>query len=184
MEFILHTDDAPVSQKVSQAISRDWAALGVRATPQAVSFSGLVSDFLVQRNYTAAVTSLEYIGDPDPYPLWHSTQLPPNGQNYTGWSNRQADIVMEQARRTGDRELRRQLYNQFQTLFAEDLPAIMLYYPLETYGASSAVKDMEVGRLNEPADRFRSFAEWYMLTRKVTQAERRTRSLELDNVPK
>ncbi len=184
MEFILHTDDAPMSQKIGQAIARDWQALGVKATPQAVSFAGLVSDLLVQRNYAAAVTSLEYIGDPDPYPLWHSTQLPPTGQNYTGWSNRQADIVMEQARRTADRELRAQLYKQFQTLFTDDLPAILLYYPVQTYGASAAVKNMEVGRLNEPADRFRSFADWYMLTRKVTEAERRTRPLDLDNVPK
>ncbi len=182
MEFILHSDDAPSSQLVAQSVADDWAAIGVRAIPQAASFTGLVSDILAPRNYTAAIINWELLGDPDPYPLWHSSQVSPNGQNFTGWQNRQADILMEQARITSDRELRRQLYGEFQNLFMQEAPAIMLYYPLYTYGASTAVKEMEVGRLNEPADRFRSFARWYMQTRKITYSERRT--LRLDNHPK
>lgn len=182
MEFVLHSDDAPSSQLVAQSVADDWAAIGVRAIPQPASFTGLVSDILAPRNYTAAIINWELLGDPDPYPLWHSTQVSPNGQNFTGWQNRQADILMEQARITSNRDLRRQLYGEFQNLFMQETPAIMLYYPLYTYGASTAVKDMEVGRLNEPADRFRSFAQWYMQTRKITQSERRT--LRLDNHPK
>ena len=86
-----------------------------------------------------------------------------------------------QARLTSDQEVRRQLYYEFQRIFAEDLPALLLYYPLYTYGASTAVHDMEVGRLNEPVDRFRTFAKWYINTRKITRTERRT--LDLDKAP-
>jgi len=124
---------------------------------------------------------VELIGDPDPYPQWHSTQISPQGQNFGGWNNREADILMEQARLTSDQETRRQLYAEFQRIFATDLPALLLYYPLYTYGASTAVHDMEVGRLNEPADRFRTFAKWYINTRKITRTERRT--LDLDKAP-
>lgn len=181
MTMTLLSDDAPTSVQTIQAIADDWAALGVRAVPQAVSFAGLATDFLMTRNFTAALIVQEYLGDPDPYPLWHSTQLAPNGQNFTGWQNRQADIVMEQARITTNRELRRQLYEEFQVLFAQDVPAIVLYYPLYIYGVSTSVKHVEIGRLNEPADRFRTFPHWYMLTEKITRVERRT--LELDKWP-
>lgn len=180
LEFILLSDDAPHSLLANQAIASDLVRIGVKAVPEPVSFTGLVSDFLVPRNFSAALVNWELIGDPDPYALWHSSQISPDGQNYGGWSNREADIVMEQARVTGDQEKRRQLYLEFQDLFAQDLPAIMLYYPLYTYAASTAVHDMEVGRLNEPSERFRTFADWYLLTRKVTQTERRT--LEFDNL--
>jgi peptide/nickel transport system substrate-binding protein len=165
---------------VNQAIATDWARIGVRAVSEPISFTGLVSDFLVPRNYSAAVVNWELIGDPDPYPLWSSSQISPEGQNYGGWNNREADIAMEQARITADLEQRRQHYYDFQRIFAEDVPAIMLYHPLYTYAASTAVNNMEVGRLNEPSDRFRTFADWYTLTRKVTQTERRT--LEFDNL--
>ncbi len=135
---------------------------------------------MVPRNFSAAIVNWELIGDPDPYPLWRSSQISPEGQNYGGWNSRDADIVMEQARITADLEQRRQYYYEFQRIFAEEVPAIMLYYPLYTYAASTAVNDMEVGRLNVPSDRFRTFADWYTLTRKVTQTERRT--LEFDNL--
>ncbi len=180
LEFILLSDDAPHSLLVNQAIASDLARIGVRAIAQPVSFTGLVSDFLVPRNFSAALVNWELIGDPDPYPLWHSSQISPPGQSYSGWNNRQADIAMEQARITTDRDNRRDLYYEFQKLFSQDLPAILLFYPLYTYGVSTAVNDVEVGRINEPAERFRTFADWYTQLRKVTLSERRT--LEFDNL--
>jgi len=171
-------DDAPHAIAVTQAIAQDWARIGVRVNPQPISFTALVTDFLIPRQFDAALVSLELIGDPDPYPLWHSTQVSPNGQNFGGWKNREADVNMEQARLAADREVRRQFYYEFQRLFATDLPALLLYYPLYTYGASTAVHDMEVGRLNEPADRFATFEKWYINTRKITRTERHTLNLD------
>ncbi len=182
LSLVLLSDDAPHSQLVTQSISEDLNQIGVRAVPRAVSFTGLVTDFLVPRNFNAAVVTWELIGDPDPYPLWHSTQISPKGQNYSGWNNRQADLTMEQARRTADEDQRLQLYKQFQAIVVQDLPAIPLYYGLYTYGVSNQVKDVQVGMLNIAADRFRTFAQWYMKTRQVTLAERRT--LEFDKLSK
>ncbi len=178
LTFTILSDDAPHAIAVSQAMAQDWARIGVRVTPHPVSFTGMVTDFLVPRKFDAALLSVELIGDPDPYPQWHSSQVSPKGQNFGGWRNREADILMEQARLTGKQEDRKQLYQEFQRVFATDLPAIMLYYPLYTYGASTAVHNMEVGRLNEPADRFSTFERWYINTRKITRTERRT--LDLD----
>ena len=181
LAFTIVSDDAPHSIGVSQAIAQDLARIGFRVDPLPVSFTGLVTDYLASRQFDAALVSVELYGDPDPYSLWHSSQTSPQGQNFGGWHNREADILMEQARLTSDQEVRRQLYYEFQRIFAEDLPALLLYYPLYTYGASTAVHDMEVGRLNEPVDRFRTFAKWYINTRKITRTERRT--LDLDKAP-
>ena len=181
LAFTIISDDAPHSIGISQALAQDWARIGVHVTPQPVSFTGMMTDFLAPRKFDMALVSLELVGDPDPYPLWHSSQISPKGQNFGGWQNREADILMEQARLTSDQEIRRQLYGEFQRIFATDLPAILLYYPLYTYAASTAVHDMEVGPLNEPADRFKTFAKWYINTRKITRTERRT--LDLDKAP-
>ena len=181
LAFTLLSDDAPHSIAVAQALAQDWARIGVKATPRPVSFTGMITDFLAPRAFDAALVSLELYGDPDPYPLWHSSQISPKGQNFGGWQNREADILMEQARLTGDRATRKQFYDEFQRIFVTDLPGLLLYYPLYTYGASAAVHNMEVGRLNEPADRFNTFARWYINTRKTTRTERRT--LDLDKPP-
>ena len=137
------------------------------AVPTSVTFAGLVSDFLNPRRFDAALIGWELTGDPDPYPLWHSTQAEGGGQNYSGWNNPEADAVMEKARATISEDERKSLYHQFQDIFADDLPAIVLYYPVYTYGVSDRVHNVQIGSLTQPAERFWTFKDWYMLTRRV-----------------
>lgn len=144
------------------ALADQWKAIGVWAKPQEVSLVSLATDHLSQRDFQAAVTHWQLAGDPDPYPIWHSTQIS-NGQNYTGWSNRRADEIMEEGRSTTDEGRRIQLYTEFQRIFADELPALPLYFDVYNYGVSDAVRDVSVGRLNEPWERFRTADQWYML---------------------
>ena len=74
---------------------------------------------------------------------------------------------MIEARSTVDPEKRKSLYAVFQHVFADDVPAIPLYYPVYTYGVSERVKAVQIGPLNTPADRFATFPDWYILTRRV-----------------
>lgn len=149
------------------ALSSAWTAIGVQAVPQAVTLAGLTRDFLAPRTFDAAIVSWELSGDPDPYPLWHSTQAQ-NGQNFGGWSNRQADEASERARSINDRELRKSYYAQFQRVFTEEVPALLLYYPVYTYGVRSKIHNVQMGPLNSPADRFRAIADWYIVTKRIT----------------
>ncbi len=165
------------NQGILDAIADAWGEIGVEAVPQAVSLAGLTSDFLTPRTYDAAVVTWELSGDPDPYPLWHSTQAK-TGQNYAGWDNRAADEAIEQARALSDRALRRGYYLEFQRIFAEEAPALLLYHPVYTYGVRSKIHDVQMGLLHAPADRFRTFANWYIVTKRVTVA---SGSPELDN---
>ena len=80
-------------------------------------------------------------------PLWHSTQIKA-GQNYAGWDNRAADEAIEKARALTDREQRRTFYSQFQQIFADEVPALLLYHPVYTYGVRSKVHDVQIGPLN------------------------------------
>ena len=150
-----------------EMIAADWLEIGVRAVPQAVSFAGMVSDFLYPRRFDAALVSWELAGDPDPYPLWHSTMVE-GGQNYGGWAHRRADEVMEQARMAADQAQRAALYREFQDIFAEELPALPLFYPVYSFGVRAEVHDVTLARLNEPSGRFRTLSDWYLVTRRVT----------------
>ena len=159
------------NEALLQELAEQWRQIGVRAEPRVVSLASLAGDYLSPRIFQAAVTHWQLSGDPDPYPLWHSTQID-NGQNYTGWSNEQADLLLEQGRSVNDPGRRIQLYSEFQRIFAEELPALPLYYDIFTYGVSNQVKDVEIGRLNWPWERFRSADKWYVTAQPATvQAE-------------
>src|SRR5690606_18910950 len=89
------------------------------------------------------------------------------GQNYSGWENDEADLLMEQARALTDEKERRALYVQFQDIFAEEMPSLLLYYPVYTYGVSTRVHNVQIGALSQPSGRFSTFADWYSLTRRA-----------------
>ena len=163
LSFILMGENQPLLEE----ISRMWADIGVQAIVQGVSLPGLTADFLAPRTYDAAVVQWELSGDPDPYPLWHSTQIT-EGQNYSGWNDRAADEAIERARTTNDQTRRRDEYILWQRLFSEEAPALMLYHPVYTFGVRDKIHDVSVGPMNSPADRFNSIADWYIVTRRVT----------------
>jgi len=158
------------NEALLQELAEQWRQIGVRAEPKLVGLASLAGDYLSPRTFQAAVTHWQLSGDPDPYPLWHSTQID-NGQNYTGWSNEQADLLLEQGRSVNDQGRRMQLYSEFQRIFREELPALPLYYDVYTYGVSDQVKDVEIGRLNWPWERFRGAGQWYIVTQRVTVEE-------------
>ncbi|HHW89193.1 MAG TPA: peptide ABC transporter substrate-binding protein [Chloroflexi bacterium] len=171
LAFILLVKDDNLHQQIGAKLAADWSAIGVRADVEAVPFSGLVSDFLAPRTFEAALTDWNQVGDPDPYPQWHSSQTEGNGQNYAGWQNAEADQLMEAARQITDEAERKTLYAQFQTIFADELPSLPLFHPLYTYGVSTRVKHVQIGTLNVPSERFVGFADWYINARRIPASQ-------------
>lgn len=155
------------NEALLETLAAQWKQIGVWAQPRVVSLASLAGDYLSPRTFEAAVVHWQLSGDPDPYPLWHSTQID-NGQNYSAWSNLQADLLMEEGRSVNDPGRRIQLLHEFQRIFAEELPALPLYYDVYAYGVSNQVNNVEIGRLNWPWERFRNASQWYIVTQRVT----------------
>jgi peptide/nickel transport system substrate-binding protein len=169
LEFSLLTSDDPIMTRMAEQMARQWRVVGIEATIRAVSTDAAVH-FVRNRNFDAALIEIELTADPDPYPLWHSTQAE-SGQNFAGFANEEVDIVMEEARRTTDRERRFELYAAFQQIFAEEVPSLLIYYPIYVYAVDESVHDVQLSPLLYTSDRFRNIYEWYVLTDKVEVSE-------------
>jgi peptide/nickel transport system substrate-binding protein len=170
LRFTLLAGDDPVDTSLAAAIAEQWAKLGI--VVQIETPGAGLGDRLRSHNFQAALVQLVLAGDPDLYPMWDQTQIE-NGQNYGGWSNRRASEALEEARRTTDREQRKAHYFEFQRIFAEEMPALIIANPVYTHAVDQSVKLVQIGPLNSPSDRFRNVAEWYMNTRRVILAEAR-----------
>ena len=168
LQFALLGSNDPQRQQILEEISRQWAEIGVKAQPQTAGVSGLVRDFLRPRHFDTILTEwTELPPDPDPYPMWHSTQVNEDGQNYSDFVDREADEYMEEARRTTDTTRRGALYESFQEVFAEEVPALLLSYPTYNYAVDRLVHGVQLGPLQSPSDRFRTVDRWYVATRRV-----------------
>ena len=167
LQFLLYASDELLQSALIQRIALDWQAIGVRAVPTSLPFVSLMSDFLQPRKFDAALTVWDIPGDPDQYWLWHSTQIEEGGLNYAGWRNEEVDDLLQKARSISNESERKALYGRFQEIFADAAPSLLLYYPVYTYGVNKRVQNVQIGPLNRPAERFASFADWFMVTRRV-----------------
>ncbi len=78
------------------------------------------------------IYGLRWIGgneDPDIFEYaFHSSKFPPNGANRDYYSNPRIDALIDRARREIDPKQRKPLYDEVQSILAEDLPYINLWY--------------------------------------------------------
>lgn len=160
LRFSLMTDQDPLRGAIADAIAEDLQQVGIEAVVVREVSNSLVTNFLIPREYQAAVFGWDPGADPDPYPAWHSSQAIGEGRNLASYTSDEADAIMEAARQTTDLAARRDLYRQFQELFVQDVPSVPLFNPVYTYFVSSRVGGIGPGVLFTPASRWANVHEW------------------------
>jgi peptide/nickel transport system substrate-binding protein len=169
LAFTLLTSDDATMVQMAEEIAGQWRIVGVDVTIRSVNSESAIY-FVRNRNFDSALVEIELTGDPDPYPLWHSTQAE-DGQNFAGFANPEADAVMEEARLTTDPERRLELYYRFQRIFAEEVPSLLFYHPIYTYAVDEVVRDVQLSPMLHTSDRFRNIEAWYTLTEEIVVSE-------------
>ncbi|MBU1256269.1 hypothetical protein KKA49_01115, partial [Patescibacteria group bacterium] len=79
----------------------------------------------IPENFQLFLTTFDIPPDPDQYPFWHSTQAGNVGKS----TSEKLDKLLEDGRTTLDPNVRKTIYHEFQRVFAEELPAIVLFQP-------------------------------------------------------
>ena len=163
---LIHSPD-PVQARIASDVKTYWEGIGVQVNLLSVDDDAILEDHLIPREFQALISELNLgqYPDPDPYPLWHDSQSE-TGQNYSGYSDRNSSIWLEQARTNPDPGRRAELYRSFQYRFQDQLPALLLYYPTYTYGIDVQLQGVSIGPLQRPSDRFRSITAWHILARR------------------
>lgn len=160
LRISLMTDQDPLRIAIAQMVANQLAEVGIQVavTPQD---SDLSREFLAPRQYQAAIFGWDPGPDPDPYPVWHSSQVePPDSGNIAGYQSEDADRIIEEARLTTNLDKRQTLYYTFQQMFFEDVPSVLLYYPAFTYFVAEEVQNIELGTLFLTSSRFANATQW------------------------
>mgnify|MGYP005838149195 CR=1 FL=1 len=172
LTFTLLTDDNPSHVQVAQELVRQWAAVGIVADVKVMPVATLIRDHLRPRQFDAVLYEIRSLPiDPDPYPFWHSTQAADPGQNLSRLHSAEMDILLEEGRLNGNAQTRKRLYDEFQVRFAQEVPALLLYYPVYHYAISNRVRNVQLAPMVNAAERFRTIRDWYVMTRQVFASE-------------
>ncbi|MEP3279849.1 MAG: ABC transporter substrate-binding protein [Stappiaceae bacterium] len=150
----------PAEFQSIQLIAQEWRKLGLDVDIKVMPWSQMANEVWYKRD-TWDATAWQMVGrpersDPDEliFNLFHSTTAE-KGYNFIGYINPDYDKIVEEQRVTIDREKRRDLVRQAQTMLAEDQPNMMLVHPKQSFAfdnnvwdASSAVEQSGIGIRN------------------------------------
>ena len=94
-------------------------------------------------------------------------------------TNKDADKLLEEARKEHDGEKRDALLREFTTEVAGDVPAVFIYSPDFLYAVSPLVRGMNTGLITTEPERFIEIQNWYINSERVWKwfKDRLTRTL-------
>jgi ABC-type transport system substrate-binding protein len=112
----------------AKRVELDWDTVYSRAlTPD----SATVGKTYDEGGFDALFVGYAMGIDPDPFPLYDSSQFPPLGQNYNLWNNSESDRLCQLIKTTTDEATRLQYVQQWEKLAYNEQPAATLLYTKE-----------------------------------------------------
>jgi len=108
----------PSFLSLAQKIADSWEKLGIEVSIQVEN--------TVPNQFEALLIIQQIPPDPDQYPLWHSAQ---ESTNLSHLKSPKIDKLLEDGRKTFQKEERKLIYADFQKYLVDEAPAAFLYYP-------------------------------------------------------
>ena len=141
LEFdLLISAGSTAGRQINEIFALELGRAGVKARLRTLEWASFI-ERVDSGDYEAA--SLAWAAsdaNPDPYPYWHSSQIPPAGGNIAFYSNRTADELMEEARAELDPEKRRAIYHRLHRVFRDDPPVLFVVNASQKYAFRSRVR--------------------------------------------
>lgn len=123
------TSQNKVSQQIAAAVAQDLDAVGVKLSLQSLEWGTFYGD-VKRGDFDCFGLTWVGITDPDGIRLrFSSAAFPPDGFNRGRFKNERVDALLEEGTRIPDRQDRAAIYAKVQTLLAQDVPCISLWYP-------------------------------------------------------
>ena len=168
--FLVTLND-PQLLKVADLIKQQWGALGIAIDIKAADTIELQQDYIRSRNYDLLLFGQNLGIDSDIYSFWHSSQVADPGLNVSVYSNADADKALESGRLARDPKNRANKYATFESIWAGDQPAVLLYSPYYIYGQATKLSGLQANRIAEPADRFYGIEKWSVRSREILKKD-------------
>ncbi len=124
---------------VEQVLQSQWQRLGIDVRIRNEPARVLFGETLTKRKFTG-MAMFAWISSPENVPrtVLHCDEIPTeangwSGQNYTGFCDPEMDRLIDQIEVELDRDKRKAMWHRLQEIYAEQLPALPLYFRSEPH---------------------------------------------------
>lgn len=162
LQFNLVTSTDTDSVKIAEVLKEQLDRVGVEINIISVDSLTIQTDYISPRKYDLLLFGENLGPDPDPYPFWHSSQIGTGKLNLAGFKSDEVDSLLEQARTNDALLFRKEKYETFQKIIAEEIPAVFLFRPYHFFAVNNNVKDVGETRVVTSSDKFYQVHNWYI----------------------
>ncbi len=131
--------------KTAQIIQQRLKKIGIDVKLAVYEWSAFINNFINKRKFDTCLLGWGLGPDPDQYEIWHSSKTGEHEFNFVSYNNKEVDKLLDDARRTFDREKRKEYYYRFQEILAEEQPYIFLYVPESLPVVSRRIRGIDPG---------------------------------------
>ena len=134
------TTTLDLRRRIAEAFQEQLRRVGVELDVRTYEWGTFYSD-IKKGNFH--LYSLAWVGvaDPDLYfTLFHSSSIPPHGNNRGRYRNPEIDQLLEKGRKTLNSEERKRIYSQAQKILAWELPYIPLWWAKNVIVMNPAIR--------------------------------------------
>ena len=144
--------------KTAEIIQRRLKEVGIIVEIRIVEWATFLKEFIFPGNFDATILGWSGGPEPDQYNIWHSSKMAPRELNFTKYKNKEVDALLEKGRRTFPQAERKQIYDRFQEILAEEQPYTFLYVGEALPAVAKRFRGIEPS----PAGINHNFIRWYV----------------------
>ncbi len=130
-----------LQRQIAEVIQQSLRKAGIDMSIQPMEWAAF-SSRVDAGDFEAFMAAMNLDPNPDLSVSWHSSQKAPKGWNTVGYSNPEADALMDRLRTTFDREEARRLYARLLRIFHEDEPVSFLHTVSSRWGVSKRLENV------------------------------------------
>ncbi|HKD12137.1 MAG TPA: ABC transporter substrate-binding protein [Thermoanaerobaculia bacterium] len=144
---ILYAAGTPIYANLAQILKEGYAKVGVELTLRALDWAAYSERLAAGDFEIAPYANTFWPPHLDQYLYFHSSQVPPQGENIGFYRSAEADRAIEVARAETDETRRLELFRQVHRVLAADPPADFLYTADQYWGISKSLADVAVSEV-------------------------------------
>ncbi|MEQ8818759.1 MAG: ABC transporter substrate-binding protein [Sumerlaeia bacterium] len=143
-------------QKIADIIKEAVQQAGIEVTIDKTEWA-IFAEKVREKKFDAVRFAWGTTLDPDPYQIWHSSQIANKGDNFVSYRNPRVDELAEKLRETFDPPQRWEMAREMHRIIAEDQPYAFLFNFDETYFYDRDLRGVRLYPSMYPTD----FTEWW-----------------------
>jgi len=127
----------------AQILQYQLQKVGVHMKIRVMEWQAFLNTVVHPRNFEAVLLGWNLALMPDAYPLWHSKSRTVGSFNFTGYSNKEVDALIEEGSSTIDRIKFSQIYKRIFKKITSDLPYLFLYTSNSITAVNKKIKNVK-----------------------------------------